>query len=42
MTFPRPVCPECDTEMHRYEAQEGQRVVSGWSCDDCGWSEDDE
>ncbi len=34
----RPVCEECDQEMHEFDGD----GYSGWSCDGCGWSFDNE
>ncbi len=36
----RPMCEECDEEMHPFAAQEGRYFVEGFGCDSCGWSFD--
>jgi len=35
-----PMCEECDEEMNGFEDR--STGVSGWSCDICGWSYDNE
>jgi hypothetical protein len=34
----RPMCEECDLEMHPFAVSDG---LSGWGCDSCGWSYDE-
>lgn len=36
----RPMCEECDEEMHPFASQEGRYFVEGFGCDSCGWSFD--
>lgn len=36
-----PICEECDEEMHRYGPALDTGKM-GWSCDQCGWSQDDD
>jgi len=38
----RPICEECGLEMHEFACQAGDEWISGWSCDGCGWSFDNE
>jgi hypothetical protein len=35
-----PFCQECDVEMHYGEGWEGDKEVSYYRCDECGWSID--
>jgi len=37
--YENPVCEECNEEKYRYTNPNTGR--SGWSCDSCGWSDDD-
>ena len=35
-----PMCEECDEEMNYFSCV--LTMTSGWSCDSCGWSIDEE
>jgi predicted Fe-S protein YdhL (DUF1289 family) len=37
-----PMCEECDLTMHAFACETKDGWVSGWSCDGCGWSWDNE
>lgn len=39
-TAPPPICEECNEEMHRYTDPNSGK--DGYSCDLCGWSQDDD
>lgn len=34
------MCEECDIEMHMFSGEEGDYLIVGYSCDQCGWSFD--
>lgn len=36
-----PICEECNITMTRFAYELPCGWVHGWSCDECGWSEDD-
>lgn len=36
----KPICEECDVEMHPFAYQTAKGWIEGWSCDECGWSFD--
>ena len=38
-----PICEECNIEMHKFGyTDHDNRLISGWACMGCGWSDDDE
>jgi hypothetical protein len=34
-------CEECGEELHEFSGEEAGKIVSGMSCDSCGWTWDD-